>query len=127
MKPSEKREKFILKFLDNHSNSPVASNDVFEQLIIKGNEKHISEASIENELFRYSNHNDGYLGFKYDLNVHGSHITPTSATSTWLSLKGEDRLYELKRKHLFEILRVVQNWVWPIVVGVIVYCLNHLG
>lgn len=127
MKPSDEKRKFILSTL--FKQNPDFDDSVTDFLFTSGKGKGYAKLDIQRELVSMDSKHDGLLQIRYLLDTQGHGGVVLSATSGWLSSKGEDYLDDLNHAWKRKFWLMFQIYVWPIITatasGILVWYLSH--
>lgn len=124
MKPSDEKRKFILSTLFKQNTD--FNDSVTDFLFTSGKGKGYTKLDIQRELVSMDSKHDGLLQIRYLLDTQGHGGVVLSATSGWLSSKGEDYLDDLNNAWKRNLWLKVQIYGWPIVVVLLDHFLTYL-
>lgn len=124
MKPSDEKRKFILSTLFKQNTN--LDDSVTDALFSSGKDKGYTKLDIQRELVSMDSEHDGLLQIRYLLDAQGYGGFVFSATSGWLSSKGEDCLDDLNNAKKRKFWLMFQIYAWPVVVAVITQLIIHL-
>ncbi|CAM2925154.1 hypothetical protein LEBR102806_11630 [Levilactobacillus brevis] len=122
MKPSDKKRKMILNYLND---APFSNKGMIS--LIKSCKQHgYSELEVYEAIQLMDYKHMGLLQAELNQEHNGTYYLVRNAKSGWLSPKGEDYRDDLNHAWKRNLWLKIQIYAWPIVVAVVAQVIVHL-